>query len=280
MPTKFIMIIVGGLIIVLGLLLVIKLTKSANPIDQKGDHQDDLTSYEISPGEVVEKIKNKEDVVLLDVRTIEEYEEGHLQGAVLVPVQELSSQTLAEAGLWESAKDKEIIIYCRSGARSQTAFNIMKSLGYTNIKSVAGGLVHWQEDGYPFLEAGAYKGNMTAQASESLTKGPKIFLEENFYDFGIVPQLGGVVKKTFTVKNTGTEVLKIGDITTSCSCTSAVIDTKNILPGQETKVTVVFDPNFHDEPTDVFKRTVFIPSNDHSKPEVEIIIKVDIKEEK
>ncbi|MCA9398074.1 rhodanese-like domain-containing protein, partial [candidate division WWE3 bacterium] len=118
-------------------------------MDEMREHNDNLAPHEISPSDVVKKAQSKEDFVLLDVRTLEEYEEMHLENALLLPVQELSQETLTSIGLGEDAKDKEIVLYCRSGARSQTAYNVMKSLGYTNIKSVAGGMIHWQEDQYP-----------------------------------------------------------------------------------------------------------------------------------
>ncbi len=112
------------------------------------EHHDDdsVASYEIYPGDVVTKIKDNEDIILLDVRTLEEYETIHLENALLLPVQELSQQTLNEIGLGEDVKNKEIILYCRSGNRSKTAYNIMESLGYTNIKSVSGGMIHWEGD--------------------------------------------------------------------------------------------------------------------------------------
>ena len=251
--------------------------------NNKNHHRGEASAgYEIYPSEVSEKIKNNEDIILLDVRTPEEYEEIHLQNAILLPVQELSQQSLEEIGLGEEAKDKEIIIYCRSGARSKTAYNIMRSLGYSNIKSVSGGMIHWEEDGYQFTESGPYKGvsasSMNAQSGKEAKSGPRISLDRTFYDFGSIPQYGGVVDAVFTIKNNGTETLIIGDITTSCSCTSAKVDSKEVSPGGETTLTVYFDPNFHEEPVDVFKRTVFIPTNDKTNPEAEVSIQVDIKE--
>ena len=245
------------------------------------EHSDSLRDFEISPAEVVRKVQGGEDVILLDVRTPEEYEEVHLENALLLPVQNLSQETLDEIGLGEDMKDKEIIIYCRSGARSQTAYNIMESLGYTNIKSVGGGMIHWQEDQYPLTESGPYTGSMMPLENEAAmvdNDGPKISLSRTLHDFGIIPQYGGTVKTTFTVANTGTENLEIGQITTSCSCTSATIADSIIEPGEDTTLTVVFDPNLHEEPLDVFKRTVFLPTNDPNTPEAEVAVQVDIAE--
>lgn len=244
-------------------------------------HNDNLASHEISPGDVVKKVKANEDMVLLDVRTLEEYENIHLKEALLLPVQKLSQETLTNIGLGENAKNKEIILYCRSGARSQTAFNIMESLGYTNIKSVAGGIVHWQEDQYPLTETGVYTGPVIMSESKDETTvvvGPKISLDRTLHDFGIIPQFGGTVETTFVVTNGGTENLEIGTITTSCNCTTATISSSSIKPEGNATLTVVFDPDFHEEPLDVFKRTVFIPTNDPNTIEAEVAIQIDITE--
>ncbi len=112
--------------------------------------------YEVHPSEVVSKLDNRDDVVLLDVRTPAEYGEVHLAGATLLPVQELTAEALAAVGLGEEMRDKEIIIYCRSGNRSKTAYDIMKELGYTNIKSVAGGMNAWVTGDYSYTETGVY----------------------------------------------------------------------------------------------------------------------------
>jgi len=249
------------------------------------EHHDEemMESYEIYPGDVVEKIKNNEDIILLDVRTLEEYEETHLQNALLLPVEELSQQSLTDVGLGDGAKDKEIIIYCRTGARSKTAYDIMNSLGYTNIKSISGGMIHWEEDEYPFTETGMYKemkSMMYGGDSDMSETGPRVSLDRNFHDFGIVLQYGGTVTTSFNVTNGGTEILTIGDITTSCSCTSATISSASIKPNESAVLTVVFDPNFHGEPLDVFKRTIFIPTNDPTNSETEVVIQVDIAEGK
>jgi len=278
--------IVVALIVIVGIgyFLTMNVSNMDNMMDDEHHDDDDrVESYEIYPGDVADKIANNEDIILLDVRTPEEYEEIHLQNALLLPVQELSASTLEEIGLGADMKDKEIIIYCRSGARSQTAYNIMESLGYTNIKSVSGGMIHWEEDNYPFTETGAYMGSdmmMGGGNDEVSTDGPRINLDSDFHDFGVIPQYGGVVEKTFTVTNSGNSTLEIGDITTSCSCTSASVSKANLEPGEDAVLTVVFDPDFHEEPLEVFKRTVFIPTNDPTTPEAEIVVQVDIDEGK
>lgn len=257
-------------------------TNNAIPPASEEEHEDEaVEAYEIYPKEVVDKITSNENIVLLDVRTPDEYEELHLQNALLLPVQELSAQSLAAVGLGEDAKNKEIYIYCRSGSRSKTAYDIMTSLGYTNIKSIAGGMIHWQEDNYPFTQTGAYTGPHTTTSTNTKAQGgATIALDRTFHDFGVVPQYGGTVTATFDVTNTGTDTLTVHTVSTSCSCTSASISETSIAPQGTAVVTVVFDPNFHEEPLGVFKRTVFIATNDPKTPEAEVTIQVDIAEGK
>ncbi len=84
--------------------------------------------------------------LFLDVRTPDEYVDGHIKGAVLIPVQEL------EKRLSEVPKDKRIYVYCHSGKRSVRASNILVGAGFTNIENVEGGIVAWKEAGYPVVK--------------------------------------------------------------------------------------------------------------------------------
>ncbi|MDA1334877.1 MAG: DUF1573 domain-containing protein [bacterium] len=271
--------IVSILVVILVAAGILFFTRTGSDKKEVTDHDDIVESYEIYPGAVADKIKNREDFVLLDVRTPEEYEVVHLQGATLLPVQKLSQESLNDINLGQDEKDREIIIYCRSGARSKTAYDIMSSLGYTNIKSIAGGMIHWEEDGYPYTEIGEYNPKEQASMMKD-SDGAHISFDRTIHDFGVIPQYGGIVETIFNINNNGNKVLEIGELTTSCSCTSAKISNSSIEPGDSALLTVVFDPDFHEEPLDVFKRTVFIPSNDQNTPEAIVSIQVDIEEGK
>ena len=74
--------------------------------------------------------------ILLDVRSNQEYKEGHLQGAINIPDYELRSRVQREI----SKKNQLIVIYCQYGGRSRNAYNMMKKMGYTNICNLSGGL--------------------------------------------------------------------------------------------------------------------------------------------
>jgi len=234
----------------------------------------DETKGEISPAELHEKLQKKEAFILLDVREADEYEEAHISGTTdRISVKELSDEGLKKAGI---DPEDEIVVYCRSGNRSHQAVSFMRDLGYTNVRELNSGIVHWMEDGFPVEKGTAF----TTFSHEMHDEGAKIGFDRSSYDFGELEQFGGTVQTTFKIKNEGAAPLEIGTITTSCSCTTAVLGNKTIQPGGEETLTVTFDPNLHEEPKDKFQRTIFIPSNDPKTPEAEITVWVDILEGK
>lgn len=86
---------------------------------------------------------------LLDVRTKEEWDEGHLKGAKLV--------TLSEEGYADKAKavldpKKPVVVYCRSGNRSATAAKLLRDAGFTTVYDMAGGIFAWQRSGKPVVK--------------------------------------------------------------------------------------------------------------------------------
>ena len=83
--------------------------------------------------------------VLVDVRTVGEFEDGHLEGAVNFPVTELD-QFLGDM---PSDLDTPILIYCAAGTRGFWALAYVTSLGYNNVKNMRGGYNAWTDAGYP-----------------------------------------------------------------------------------------------------------------------------------
>jgi len=75
--------------------------------------------------------------ILIDVREPYEYTEAHLESAILIPLNTLSVESLQSHGI---QKDDEIITQCRSGNRSMQAQKLLTNLGYTNVKSLSGGI--------------------------------------------------------------------------------------------------------------------------------------------
>ena len=92
----------------------------------------------ITAEEAKEIMDSSEGYIILDVRTQEEYDQGHIPGAILIPNTEIEAR--AEDELPD--KDQLILVYCRSGNRSKKAAEILVELGYTNIKEF-GGIIDW-----------------------------------------------------------------------------------------------------------------------------------------
>ena len=113
------------------------------------EKQDELKDFEITNNDVLSKITNKDYFKLLDVRENDEYKEGHIENTLLLSVNNITQKELDKLGL---KKDDEIIVYCRSGKRSAKAYEILNSLGYTNVKSMAGGIILWTEKGFPVVK--------------------------------------------------------------------------------------------------------------------------------
>ena len=90
-------------------------------------------SDDIEANNIENLVKNKE--FLLDVREEYEYQEGHVKGAVNLPLREILSQKDS------LPKDKDIYVYCRSGHRSADAVNFLKSLGFEKVHNIEGGFI-------------------------------------------------------------------------------------------------------------------------------------------
>ena len=96
--------------------------------------------YEQISGEEAKHLMDTEkDYIILDARTDEEFNEGHIEGAILIPEYEITDR--AEDELKD--KDQLILVYCRSGRRSKIAAQALADLGYTNVKEF-GGIIDWQ----------------------------------------------------------------------------------------------------------------------------------------
>ena len=85
----------------------------------------------------------EEGTFLLDVRTPEEWEDYHIEGATLIPLDEL------EIRVEEVPQDEEIVVVCRSGNRSQVGRDILRQAGISQSASMTGGVNAWYAAGYP-----------------------------------------------------------------------------------------------------------------------------------
>ena len=96
------------------------------------------TYEQITPAEAKGIMDSEHNYIILDVRTVEEFAEGHIAGAILIPDYEIKEK--AESILTD--KDQQILVYCRSGRRSKNAASQLVELGYSNVKEF-GGIIDW-----------------------------------------------------------------------------------------------------------------------------------------
>ena len=103
-----------------------------------------------SPREAFALTAKDPTVVLLDVRTPEEFSAGHLRNALLLPVEDLDRRV----GELEGEKGKLIIAYCRSGRRSRNAATFLQGKGF-RVLNMEGGILAWSREGLPVVREAA-----------------------------------------------------------------------------------------------------------------------------
>ena len=107
--------------------------------DVKNESVTAVTYEQITPDEAKEIMDRETDYIIIDARTEEEFTQGHIEGAILIPEYEIASRAESEL----PNKEALILVYCRSGRRSKIAAEELVKLGYTNVKEF-GGIIDWQ----------------------------------------------------------------------------------------------------------------------------------------
>jgi rhodanese-related sulfurtransferase len=85
------------------------------------------------------------DLLILDVRTVQEYTQGHIKNARNIPLAELGSR-IAELSQW---KEKPVLVYCLSGGRSASAAKVLAGSGFAKVNNLEGGIGAWQSEKLP-----------------------------------------------------------------------------------------------------------------------------------
>ena len=102
----------------------------------------------MSPSDVGELLMLERNAVLLDVRTAEEFSQGHIEHATNI---DFKADDFAEK-VAELPRDRDYILYCRSGRRSAAAQETMEKLGFEDVANMEGGIVAWEERGLPTVQ--------------------------------------------------------------------------------------------------------------------------------
>ena len=120
-------------------LLLFLMVSLAGCGNREEDAKNTASYQQITAEEAKSMMEEQPDAVILDVREQDEYDAGHIPGAVLLPVDTINEETAASV---IPEKDTVVLVYCRSGNRSKTASKALVDLGYTQIYEF-GGIKDW-----------------------------------------------------------------------------------------------------------------------------------------
>ena len=98
--------------------------------------------------EAAELQSSETDALIIDVREVNEWTQMHAPGAVLVPLGQLNGMVS------DLPRDRELLMMCRTGGRSQNATQFLQAQGFENVRNVSGGIAAWYNAGLP-TESGA-----------------------------------------------------------------------------------------------------------------------------
>ena len=122
-----------------GLIIMLLISLSLFGMTACDGENNKTSTYEQITAEQAKTIMDTErDYVIIDARTEEEFAEGHIENAILIPEYEIKDRAQKEL----SDKEQLILVYCRSGRRSKIASEELVKLGYTNVKEF-GGIIDW-----------------------------------------------------------------------------------------------------------------------------------------
>lgn len=110
----------------------------------RAGNTDEITKMEykhISQEEAARIMANEKDIIIVDVRRPDEYASGHIPGAINIPNETIGSTSIPQL----PDKNRKILVYCRSGARSRQASSKLADMGYSNILEF-GGIITWTGD--------------------------------------------------------------------------------------------------------------------------------------
>ena len=109
-----------------------------NTVGENVISEEKITFKNITDDEAKAELDKDNTIIVLDVRSEEEYQQSHIPNSILIPVNELESKAVSQL----PDKQSKIFVYCRSGARSTVACGILVNLGYTNVYNL-GGIINW-----------------------------------------------------------------------------------------------------------------------------------------
>ncbi len=140
-------------IVLLTALLIVLITAGCNTGPPQSPSLDPVTSPALvnrvidtqSACDMIQRNRDNPDFIILDVRTREEFNSGHIAGAMLIDIYSPDFKTEVS----ELDRDKKYLVYCRTARRSADAAKIMQEMGFREVYDMAGGIVRWTASGCP-----------------------------------------------------------------------------------------------------------------------------------
>jgi len=126
------LLLVGGFMVVLFMIIKMEVDNRLSGVSQ------------LNPSDAV-RLMNNDKTVVVDTREASEFTAGHIKGAVNIPMSALKKRI----NELEKYKDKELLVYCRSGSRSNTACKVLRKDGFENVYNLAGGIMGWSNANLP-----------------------------------------------------------------------------------------------------------------------------------
>ena len=180
--------------------LVIGLLFSCGP----KEGQQDLSASEFQTAMSAES-----DAQILDVRTIDEFQNGHIEGAINADVNSAALQQIAS----DLNKDKTVFVYCLSGARSASVAEMLKEMGFKSIVNLTGGMLAWRSANLPVATGEARPalsaGLTEATFAEKIKGKPMVIIDYNATWCGPCKKLSPILKEWVKAQNGKVELIEI-----------------------------------------------------------------------
>lgn len=149
------------------------------------------------------------DAQILDVRTIDEFQNGHIEGAINADVNSAAFQQIAS----DLNKDKTVFVYCLSGARSASAAGMLKEMGFKSIVNLTGGMLAWRSANLPVATGEAKPalsaGLTEATFAEKIKGKPMVIIDYNATWCGPCKKLSPILKEWVKAQNGKVELIEI-----------------------------------------------------------------------
>jgi thioredoxin len=145
---------------------------------------------------------------ILDVRSAEEFQNGHIEGAVNADINSPSFQQTAST----LEKEKTVFVYCLSGARSASAAGQLKEMGFTKIVNLTGGMLAWQSSDLPISTSQStniYSGLTDVSFAAKIKGKPMVIIDYNATWCGPCKQLSPILKEWVKAQKGAVELIEI-----------------------------------------------------------------------